>query len=86
MLNNILESLPDHNFIKIEDFDNAVIGVTETDKGMHLLYSLSSIYKILIDDHGCIDHGDCHDWYYHNMLNLSSMENGPVFLEDMIVG
>lgn len=86
MLEQILENLPDHEFVIIEGHDAAVIGVAEDSAGLHLLYSLSKVYAILIEDHRCESHDDCSEWYYHNMMSLSNLENGPIFMEDMILG
>lgn len=90
MLKEILERFPDHNFIKMDGYDNAIIGIAENNDGLHLLYSLQKVYKELSlnlknedeDEGDIID--SCHEWYSYNMLPLSTMENGPIFLEDLI--
>lgn len=45
MINEILESFPENNFLKIDGFDNAIIGIEE--KNMVLIYSVSKCLKIL---------------------------------------
>jgi hypothetical protein len=85
MLSKILDRLSDHEFVRMDGFDAAVVNVAETSKGLHLLYSLSAIHSILINEHECENYDDCAEWYYANMLDLSSLEGGPIFLEDIIL-
>ena len=45
-LNNISKMYPDENFLKMDGFDNAVIGIDEA--SMRLVYSKSKIMRQLI--------------------------------------
>lgn len=85
MLKKILEQLPDSELILIDGHDNAVVGLVETADGLHLLYKVSVIFENLIKVHGFESYQDCQEWYQFNMLDLSRLEYGPVFLEDTIV-
>lgn len=47
MLNEILDRFPDLNFVKLESFDQAVVGVVEDRQGLRLLYSLDSVFELI---------------------------------------
>lgn len=81
MLEQILERFDDHGFIKLDGHDAAVRGVVENNEGLHLMYSLQAIYDELIKNSD-MDYDDAREFYDFNILPLSMMENGPVFLED----
>lgn len=66
------------------EFESAIKGYGHSHKGLHAIYSLSEVYTVL-EAQGMETEQDCHDWYYTNMICLSEMANGPVFLEDMMV-
>ena len=85
MLKDILDCYPDTEFIIIDGHDNAVVGVTETSNGLHLLYKLSTIYDNLLNVHGLETHTDCQEWYQFNMLDLSYLDHGPIYLEDTLI-
>ncbi len=83
MLEKLLESYPDSHFVVMDGYNEAIIGVTETNAGSHLLYSQKKVFDILIRDHGIENYEGCYEWYYHNMLDLTTIENGIVFMLDV---
>lgn len=85
MLDKILEAYPDHGLIKMDGYNEAVIGVVESANGLHLLYSLTRVFDIMERDFDIIELEDKQEWYSYNMLSLSQMENGPMFQEDFFL-
>lgn len=85
MLEKIMASLPDEKFIVIDGHDDAIIGVAEEPSGYRLIYKLSLIFNGLVRDHGFESHTDCYEWYEFNMFSLSNMENGPIFMDDLLL-
>ena len=77
MLDSVLDRFADHEFVVIDGFNDCVVGVVEDVGGLHLLYSLSRMFdmdrEVVLSE----------DYFYFNVMPLSSLEGGPVFLEDL---
>lgn len=75
-LQEILENYPDIEFVKVDGFDGAVIGMT-TD--MKLVYCVGDMLDILIeegmDDVDAIDHFE-----YNISRSIPYVENAPVLV------
>jgi hypothetical protein len=54
MLEQILENYPDDSFLKLDGFDDAILGVDE--KTMILIYSVSKILEILYNQFDITQH------------------------------
>lgn len=77
-LNELYGMYPDENFLRIEGFDDAVIGVEEMTK--RLVYSKSKIMRQLIrsmDYESAMQHFDC------NIQGALDAENMPIIVNDM---
>ena len=75
-LKDILKMYPDENFLKMDGFDSAVIGIDE--KTMRLVYSKSKIMRELIknmDYEMAMAHFDC------NIAGVG--DNAPIIVNDM---
>jgi hypothetical protein len=73
-LSKILSLYPDEGFIKIDGFDDAIIGITSDGK---LVYSIETIIKILKKD---MSEDDAYEYFYFNIEGAYLGENTPVYI------
>ena len=77
MIDKILESYPDETFLKMEGFDDAIIGKDiNTNK---LIYSFTKCIQILIKD---MVEEEALDYFYYNIVGSYVGENTPIIVED----
>lgn len=77
MLDRILESLPDENFLKADGFDEAVIGVDSS--SMRLIYSVSKCIEILMKE---MTQDEAEDHMSFNISGAYMGEKTPIWCED----
>jgi len=78
MLEDIYESYPEDEFLKIDGFDNACIGVDE--KSMRLIYSVEKIIDVLMRD---MDYEQAMEYYYFNIEGAYMGEKTPIYSFDL---
>ena len=77
ILNIIIDSFPDDNFMKIDGHDSAVIGVDL--KSMRLIYSVSKIIDNLKND---MSEQDAVEYYEYKIAGDHMGELTPILCED----
>ena len=77
MLDRILESLPDENFLKADGFDEAVIGMDSS--SMRLIYSVSKCIEILMRE---MTQDEAEDHMSFNISGAYMGEKTPIWCED----
>jgi hypothetical protein len=77
MLDRILESLPDENFLKADGFDEAVIGVDSS--SMRLIYSVSKCIEILMKE---MTEDEAEDHMSFKISGAYMGEKTPIWCED----
>lgn len=77
MIDKILESYPDETFLKMEGFDDAIIGKDINTN--RLIYSFTKCIQILIKD---MVEEEALDYFYHNIVGGYVGENTPIIVED----
>jgi len=90
LLCKIIGSCSELTFIKIDNYDKAVIGITElfdhTDRYSYhvLVYSLSKIIKIMQKTSPSSSLIECLDDYNYNILgSLKSLKHAPIIVDDI---
>jgi hypothetical protein len=69
---------PEENFLRMEGFDNAVLGVDE--RTMRLVYSKSKIMRQLIRS---MDYESAMQHFDYNIQGALDAENMPIIVNDM---
>lgn len=77
-LEDILEIYPDEQFLKVDDFDEAVIGM-EVVK-MRLVYDISKMRQLLVDRDGMTFDGAM-EYLDFNVVGAYVGELTPIFVE-----
>jgi hypothetical protein len=77
-LENILEIYPDEQFLKVDDFDEAVIGM-EVVK-MRLVYDISKMRQLLVDRDG-MTFDEAMEYLDFNVVGAYVGELTPIFVE-----
>jgi len=80
MINDILEKYDEHQFIIIDGFDDAIIGVDESK--MILIYSVKKCIEILMEDMSC---EDALEYFYYNTYNAYISDKQPMFCDDNFI-
>lgn len=78
----LLDHFKEFSLVKISGFDDLKVSYVFDAKGVHLLYSESSLYEILIRQEK-MTFDEASDWFYYNIIDLSDLDGGPLFLEDL---
>jgi hypothetical protein len=79
-IEQIIELYPNEEFLFVDGFDDAIIGVDEN-KG-RIVYDIDEIINILIIDGMDVD--DAFDFYYYNIVGSYVGEKTPVFMRKII--
>lgn len=81
MLEEILEMYPDESFLKLDGFDDAIIGVDEIN--YKLIYSKNKIIKIMIDRDE-MTHEEALDYYGFNVVRSIPYQGSeaPILCDD----
>ena len=77
MIDKILEWFPEEEFIKIDGFDDAIIGIEDFD--MRLIYSCSKIIEILKQE---MSEEDAIEHFEYNIKGAWLGEKTPIFCID----
>jgi hypothetical protein len=77
MIEKILEWFPEEQFIKIDGFDEAIIGIEDFD--MRLIYSCSKIIEILKQE---MSEEDAIEHFEYNIKGAWLGEKTPIFCID----
>lgn len=77
MIEEIIEYYYDEEFLKVDGFDDAIIGVDE--KEMRLIYSVSKCLKILEQD---MDETDVMEYFTFNVSGAFVGERPPIWCWD----
>lgn len=77
MIDKILEWFPEEQFIKIDGFDEAIIGIEDFD--MRLIYSCSKIIEILKQE---MSEEDAIEHFEYNIKGAWLGEKTPIFCID----
>ena len=78
ILERIIESYPDEEFLKADGFDAAIIGVDA--KSMRLIYSVTKCLEILLID--VPDEVDAIDYFEFNVAGAYMGEKTPIWCYD----
>ena len=77
-LSELYDLYPEENFLRMEGFDNAVLGVE--DRTMRLVYSKSKIMKQLLRD---MDYETAMEHFDYNIAGSWVGEQTPIIVNDM---
>jgi hypothetical protein len=77
-LNDLYDMYPDENFLKMDGFDDAVLGVE--DRTMRLVYSKSKIMRQLIKS---MDYETAMEHFDYNIAGAWVGEQTPIIVNDM---
>lgn len=80
MIDEIIEQYQEETFLKIDGFDEAIIGVDETT--MRLIYSVKKCIEILMRDMSEEDAMDCFGYY---LSGGCGDEKNPIWCQDNFV-
>jgi hypothetical protein len=76
-LNKILEAYPENDFVIVNGFNDAVVGV-DLDSG-RLIYSVSKCIDVLVYEDGMVFE-DAAQFFDRNIMRVyEQMENGPIW-------
>lgn len=77
MIDKIIDCFPEDEFIKVDGFDEAIIGVDINT--MRLVYSVSNCIKILMQ---YMSEEDAEDYFYLNVHGSYIGDKTPIFNTD----
>lgn len=77
MINKILKNYHQHEFLKADGFDNAIIGVDEN--SMRLIYSYTKCIDILMKK---MTKEDAIEYFYYNIFNAYIGDQTPIWCID----
>ena len=77
-LNELYDMYPDDNLLRMEGFDDAILGVEE--RTMRLVYSKSKIMRQLIRS---MDYETAMDYFYQNIDGVWVGDKTPIIVNDM---
>ena len=82
MLEQILESYPDEDFLKADGFDDAIIGVSEAiNEPIRLIYSVTKCIEILTKNNE-MDYSDAMEHFTFNVSGGYVGEKTPIWCWD----
>lgn len=79
MLEKILDLFPDDTFIRIDGFNDAIIGFDQQE--MKLIYSVEKIIDILIEDLGFTPDDAIDHFEYNIRRSIPYIDNAPILLD-----
>lgn len=79
MLQEILDLFPEDEFLKMDGFDNAIIGFDQ--QQMKLIYSVEKCIEVLIENDG-LSLDEAIDFFeYNTRRSIPYFENAPILLD-----
>jgi hypothetical protein len=79
VLEIIIEQYGEETFLKVDGFDQAVLGVEENT--MRLIYSVKKCIEILTED---MSEEDALEYFSYNVLGSYVGEKTPIWCQDML--
>jgi hypothetical protein len=79
LLERIIETYPDEQFLKADGLDDAIIGVDE--KSMVLIYSVSKCIDILAEKIGSVE--EAIEYFSFNVSGSYMGEKTPIWCQDL---
>jgi hypothetical protein len=79
LLEQIIETYPDEQFLKADGLDDAIIGVDE--KSMVLIYSVSKCIDILAEKIGSVE--EAIEYFSFNVSGAYMGEKTPIWCQDL---
>ena len=79
-IEQIIETYPDEEFMFVDGFNDAIIGVDEVN--LRVVYDIDEIINILMRDEMTFD--DAFDYYDYNIAGAYVGEKTPVFVRKII--
>ena len=79
LLERIIETYPDEQFLKADELDDAIIGVDE--KSMVLIYSVSKCIDILAEKIGSVE--EAIEYFSFNVSGAYMGEKTPIWCQDL---
>jgi hypothetical protein len=79
LLERIIETYPDEQFLKADGLDDAIIGVDE--KSMVLIYSVSKCIDILAEKIGSVE--EAIEYFSFNVSGAYMGEKTPIWCQDL---
>lgn len=76
ILTKILEHYPEEGYVRVEGFDDAIIGLAS--KGC-LAYSINSIIEILMSRNNW-KYSDAFDYFYYEIEDKHQGDKSPIFI------
>lgn len=83
ILEQLCERFPDTDFLKVDGFDEAIIGVDS--RTMRLVYSKQKILEKLVKEEG-MDRLEALEYYEFNIEGAYMGEKTPVFVDSDFAG
>lgn len=77
VLEKIFEDFPEEQFVKVNGFDEAVVGVNA--KTLQLVYDMEKVIEICMNQD--MTEEEALDHYYHNIEGAYVGEQTPLFIE-----
>jgi len=68
-------------FLEGDEYDEAIVGVTEIDGDSRVVYSEQGVIAVLLGQG--MSRTDALDFYYHNIEPAYVGENSPVFVDEV---
>jgi len=73
-IKTFIDNYPSEHFLKLDGFDDALIGVEEC--SMRLIYSISKCIEILMEH---MDYHDAVDYFYNNIKDKHDNQKSPIW-------
>lgn len=84
MRDEILNQYPDHDFLFLDGFDEAIVGVSEVDEFYRVVYSSPRIVSLIIrGSGGKMSVEDALDFFHFNIKHCHVGEKTPIYLEEI---
>ena len=84
MRDEVLNQYPDHDFLFLDGFDEAIVGVSEVDEFYRVVYSSPRIVSLIIRaSNGEISLEDAIEFFNFNIKYAHFGEKTPIYLEEI---
>ncbi len=79
MIDEIIDKYPNKTFLKVDGFDDAILGVDKND--FTLVYSVDRCINILVNEG--MEEEDAIEHFYYNVIGSYMGEKTPTFIEEI---
>jgi len=83
MIQKLIEAFPDDMFMRVDGFDEAIIGVDEL--SMRVIYSVSKCIEILMQRDG-MTQDEADEYFYYNVHSAYVGDKTPIWCTDFMLG